>query len=94
MPKHLKLIKAEKTSLLADLLGNRGNGVIGFGHFSRFPLRHTLFQAVDSCRPPKQKQKQKKGRVGVLQSEDRSARYGAAANESDRSTDVKRTVLR
>lgn len=44
---YLKLIKAEETSLLADLLGNWSNGVIGFGHFARFPLRHTLFQPMD-----------------------------------------------
>lgn len=48
---NLKLVKAKKTSLLADLLSNWSNGVIGFGHFSCFPLWHTLFQTVDSLGP-------------------------------------------
>lgn len=50
---NLKLVKAKKTSLFADLLGNWSNGVIGFGHFSCFPLWHTLFQTVDSWGPKK-----------------------------------------
>lgn len=45
---YLKLIKAEKTSFLTDLLGNGSNGVVGFGHFPCFPLRHTLLQPMDS----------------------------------------------
>lgn len=51
---YLKLIKAQKTSLLTDLLSNRSNGVIGFGHFPCFPLRHALFQPMDPCRPERE----------------------------------------
>lgn len=48
---YLKLVKAQQTSLLTDLLSNWSNGVIGFGHFPCFPLWHTLFQPMDPLKP-------------------------------------------
>lgn len=45
--RYLELVKAQKTRLLTNLLGNRSDGVVGFGHFSCFPLRHALFQSMD-----------------------------------------------
>lgn len=40
--RYLKLIEAEKTRFLTDLLRHWSDGVVRFGHFSGFPLRHTL----------------------------------------------------
>lgn len=47
--RNLKFIEAQKTRLLANLLRDRGDGIVGFGHFSRLSLRHALLQPMDSC---------------------------------------------
>ena len=43
---HLKLVKTQDTGFIADLHGNRRDGVIG-EHFPQPPLRSALFPPVD-----------------------------------------------